>query len=132
MLFLKAKKLFPFFDVAYQGFSSGDLDHDAKSVRHFVKQGHELFVAQSFAKNMGLYSEFCFYFLLKKLIFHVVIDERVGNLTVVVNNPDVIPKMKSQFTTVVRVNYSNPPSHGARIASTILNNKALFFLLSTQ
>jgi aspartate/tyrosine/aromatic aminotransferase len=34
--------------------------------------------------------------------------------------------MKSQMTTVVRVNYSNPPAHGARIAATILNNKALF------
>lgn len=27
------KKLFPFFDCAYQGFASGDLDKDAWSVR---------------------------------------------------------------------------------------------------
>jgi aspartate/tyrosine/aromatic aminotransferase len=53
---LKQKKLFPFFDVAYQGFCSGDLDKDAAAVRLFVEEGHELFVAQSFAKNMGLYS----------------------------------------------------------------------------
>lgn len=52
----KSKNLFPFFDVAYQGFCSGDLDHDAKAVRLFVRNGHELFIAQSFAKNLGLYS----------------------------------------------------------------------------
>lgn len=55
-LFLKRKKLFPLFDTAYQGFCSGDLDKDAAAIRLFVKEGHELFVAQSFAKNMGLYS----------------------------------------------------------------------------
>jgi aspartate/tyrosine/aromatic aminotransferase len=49
--------LFPFFDVAYQGFCSGDLDKDAAAVRLFVQDGHELFVSQSFAKNMGLYSK---------------------------------------------------------------------------
>ena len=37
----------------------------------------------------------------------------------------MIPKLKSQFTTVVRANYSNPPAHGARVAAAILNNKAL-------
>lgn len=55
-MFYKRKKLFPFFDTAYQGFCSGDLDKDAAAIRLFVKEGHELFVAQSFAKNMGLYS----------------------------------------------------------------------------
>ena len=52
---MKAKDHFPFFDCAYQGFASGDLDRDAWAVRYFVDQGFELFVAQSFAKNFGLY-----------------------------------------------------------------------------
>lgn len=103
----KKKKLFPFFDVAYQGFCSGDLDKDAAAVRFFVQENHELFVAQSFAKNMGLYNERC------------------GNLTVVTNNSELIPRLKSQFTTTVRANYSNPPAHGSRVAAAILNNKAL-------
>jgi len=103
----KEKKLFPFFDVAYQGFCSGDLDKDAAAVRMFVEDKHELFVAQSFAKNLGLY------------------NERAGNLTVVTSNNDLIPRLKSQFTTTVRANYSNPPAHGARIAAAIFNNKAL-------
>lgn len=103
----KQKKLFPFFDVAYQGFCSGDLDKDAAAVRFFVQENHELFVSQSFAKNMGLYNERC------------------GNLTVVVANSELIPRLKSQLTLTVRANYSNPPAHGARIAASILNNKAL-------
>lgn len=55
----KEKRLFPFFDVAYQGFCSGDLDKDAAAVRLFVDEKHELFVAQSYAKNLGLYSKNC-------------------------------------------------------------------------
>lgn len=34
---MKERKLFPFFDSAYQGFASGDLIHDAFAVRHFVE-----------------------------------------------------------------------------------------------
>ena len=49
---VKAKKHYPFFDMAYQGFASGDTDRDAFAVRHFVAQGHQLCLAQSFAKNM--------------------------------------------------------------------------------
>lgn len=51
------KKLFPFFDCAYQGFASGDLDKDSYAVQYFVKQGFELLAAQSFSKNFGLYSK---------------------------------------------------------------------------
>lgn len=46
----------PFFDVAYQGFASGSLDTDAASVRYFVEKGMEVFVAQSYSKNLGLYN----------------------------------------------------------------------------
>ena len=52
---MKQRKLFPFFDMAYQGFASGDTDKDAFALRHFVSEGHEVALAQSFAKNMGLY-----------------------------------------------------------------------------
>lgn len=49
---VKEKKHYPFFDMAYQGFASGDTDRDAFPVRHFVREGHSLCLAQSFAKNM--------------------------------------------------------------------------------
>ncbi len=102
------KKHFPFFDCAYQGFASGDLDKDAWAVRYFVERGFELFCSQSFAKNFGLY------------------NERVGNVTVVVKDPSIIANVKSQVTLIVRAMYSNPPSHGARIVDTVLADKELY------
>ncbi|GLG94931.1 Aspartate aminotransferase [Gryllus bimaculatus] len=105
---MKEKKLFPFLDCAYQGFASGDLEKDAWASRFFVEQGFELFVAQSFAKNFGLY------------------NERVGNLTVVMSSKEAIAPVKSQLTLLVRGMYSNPPNHGGRIVSTVLNDPKLF------
>ena len=49
---VKEKKHYPFFDMAYQGFASGDTNRDAFAVRHFIQNGHGLCLAQSFAKNM--------------------------------------------------------------------------------
>ena len=70
---MEEKKLFPFFDCAYQGFASGDLDQDAWSVRYFTdERNFEIFCSQSFSKNFGLYNERC------------------GNLTVVVSDPSTI------------------------------------------
>eukprot|EP00957_Ditylum_brightwellii_P008527 647041-Ditylum_brightwellii.AAC.1 len=43
----------PFFDNAYQGFASGELEGDAQSVRLFVRRGLYPLIACSFAKNMG-------------------------------------------------------------------------------
>uniref|UniRef100_A0AC34FER3 Aspartate aminotransferase n=1 Tax=Panagrolaimus sp. ES5 TaxID=591445 RepID=A0AC34FER3_9BILA len=96
------KNHFTFFDIAYQGFASGDPDADAWAIRYFVEQGLEMVIAQSFAKNFGLY------------------NERVGNLTVVVNDPKVIPAIKSQMSLVIRANWSNPPAHGAKIVHMVL------------
>lgn len=50
---IKKRKLYPFFDLAYQGFASGDIDKDAFAVRLFAKDGHQFALAQSYAKNMG-------------------------------------------------------------------------------
>jgi aspartate aminotransferase, mitochondrial len=49
---VKEKQHYPFFDMAYQGFASGDTDRDAFAVRHFIREGHGIALAQSFAKNM--------------------------------------------------------------------------------
>ncbi|CAG2175711.1 unnamed protein product [Oppiella nova] len=104
---MEEKKLFPFFDCAYQGFASGDLDRDANSFRTFVDRGFETLCAQSFAKNFGLY------------------NERIGNLTVVLKNPSPVVNVRSQITLLVRGNYSNPPVHGARIVGKVLNDAQL-------
>lgn len=106
---IESKKLFPFFDCAYQGFASGDLDNDAWSVRYFADERNmELFCSQSFSKNFGLY------------------NERAGNLTIVVADPSTIPNVKSQITLNIRANYSNPPAHGVRIVDLVLNDENLF------
>lgn len=49
LLFL-AKEHVVFFDNAYQGFASGDSEQDAYSIRKFVSDGHDILLAQSFAK----------------------------------------------------------------------------------
>lgn len=106
---VEAKKLIPFFDSAYQGFASGDLDADAWAVRYFVNDRKmELLCSQSFAKNFGLY------------------NERPGNLVVVVNNKEVVAPVKSQMTLVARGMYSNPPAHGGRIVEKVLNDPDLY------
>ncbi|KAF5308793.1 hypothetical protein FQR65_LT06026 [Abscondita terminalis] len=105
---IEEKKLFPLFDSAYQGFASGDLEKDAWAVRYFASRGFEMFCTQSFAKNFGLYCE------------------RVGNLTVIMNNPEYVVTSKSQFTLIIRGMYSNPPSHGALIVAKVLTDPNLF------
>merc|ERR1719335_477322 len=54
---MKARGLLPVLDNAYQGYASGDLFVDGLSVRLFEESGAEFLVAQSFAKNFGLYGE---------------------------------------------------------------------------
>jgi aspartate aminotransferase len=54
---VKKRNLYAFFDMAYQGFASGDINRDAHAVRYFVDHGHNICLAQSFAKNMGLYGK---------------------------------------------------------------------------
>jgi len=105
---VKEKKLFPFFDMAYQGFASGNTTRDAFAVRYFVEQGHQVALAQSFAKNMGLYGE------------------RVGAFSLVCADPEERARVESQLKIVIRPMYSNPPLHGARIANTILANENLY------
>ncbi|XP_044464526.1 aspartate aminotransferase, cytoplasmic isoform X1 [Mangifera indica] len=105
---MRSKGLLPFFDSAYQGFASGSLDADAQSVRMFVADGGECLVAQSYAKNMGLYGE------------------RVGALSIVCKTADVARKVESQLKLVIRPMYSNPPIHGASIVATILKDSKMY------
>ncbi|KAH6997084.1 pyridoxal phosphate-dependent transferase [Ilyonectria destructans] len=105
---VKEKGHFSFFDMAYQGFASGDTDKDAFAVRHFVKEGHNIALCQSFAKNMGLYGE------------------RIGAFSFVCEDAAEKKRVDSQLKIIIRPLYSNPPIHGARIASEILNDPTLY------
>ncbi|XP_028665414.1 aspartate aminotransferase, mitochondrial [Erpetoichthys calabaricus] len=104
---VKQRNLFPFFDMAYQGFASGDIDRDAWAVRYFIEQGLNVVLSQSYAKNMGLYGE------------------RVGAFTVVCGDADEAKRVESQLKILIRPMYSNPPLNGARIAATIMNTPEL-------
>ncbi|KAG5855278.1 aspartate aminotransferase, cytoplasmic-like [Anguilla rostrata] len=105
---MKRRNHFVFFDSAYQGFASGSLEKDAWAVRYFVSQGFELFCAQSFSKNFGLY------------------NERVGNLTVVAKDNENLTRVLSQMEKIVRTTWSNPPSQGARLVAITLTTPELF------
>ena len=51
--------------------------------------------------------------------------ERTGAFTVVCESPEEAKRVESQIKIIIRPMYSNPPSHGARIAEKILNTPAL-------
>jgi len=104
---VKKQKLVPFFDCAYQGFASGDAVRDAAAVRLFVEDGHLISLVQSFSKNFGLYGQ------------------RVGALSVVGANEEEAKRVVSQMKMVIRPMYSNPPRHGARLVTTILEDPRL-------
>lgn len=52
---LQSKQIFPFFDIPYQGLSTGDLEEDTRFLEYFVSQGFEFFCSQSLSKNFGIY-----------------------------------------------------------------------------
>ncbi|XP_070506099.1 aspartate aminotransferase, mitochondrial [Chironomus tepperi] len=104
---IKKKNLFPFFDMAYQGFASGSVDKDAFAVRLFIRDGHQIALAQSYAKNMGLYGE------------------RAGAFSLINSSKEEADRTLSQLKILIRPMYSNPPIHGARIVSTILSTPEL-------
>ena len=39
---MKENQLYPFFDTAYQGFVTGDLNKDGEGLRYFLNQGFEM------------------------------------------------------------------------------------------
>jgi len=103
---LKANDLLPFVDMAYQGFGAG-LDEDAFAVRELAAQEVPCLVANSFSKNFSLYGERC------------------GGLSVVCRDADEAGRVLGQLTGTVRANYSNPPTHGARVVARVLGSPAL-------
>lgn len=103
---VKARKLVPFLDIAYQGFGE-DLDQDASVVRLFAGMDMTMFISSSFSKSFSLYGE------------------RVGALTVVAGDKDEATRVLSQLKRVIRTNYSNPPTHGGIVVANVLNTPEL-------
>ena len=103
---LQKRDLLPFVDMAYQGFGAG-LDADAFAVREIARRGVPALVANSFSKNFSLYGERC------------------GGLHVICEDAAAADRVLGQLTGAVRSNYSNPPTHGAKIVTRVLTSPAL-------
>jgi aromatic-amino-acid transaminase len=103
---LQRRKLIAFVDMAYQGFGAG-LEDDAACVRLLADADIPLIVANSFSKNFSLYGE------------------RVGALSVVCRSADEAARVAGQLMSAVRANYSNPPTHGARLVANVLADASL-------
>lgn len=103
----REKNLFPFVDMAYQGFGDG-LDEDASSVRLLASQLPEMVIATSCSKNLALYRE------------------RTGCALVVAENEQAASNSASKAVALIRANYSMPPDHGASMTRIIMQNPKLF------
>ncbi|KAH6672668.1 aspartate aminotransferase [Plectosphaerella plurivora] len=104
------KKLFVVFDLAYQGFTTGDLDADAWAVRYFLSNTPlEFAVCQSFSKNLGLYSE------------------RVGALHFAVSRSGIstAASVEARLIDHHRANVSVAPTFGCRVAVEIFKSPEL-------
>lgn len=107
------KGLFPFIDLAYQGFGQG-LDDDAAGVRIMAQTVPELAVAASCSKNFSIYRE------------------RAGAAFILAKTQDAAKATYSQLNASVRSNYSMPPDHGAAIVTMILTDEKLRTLWETE
>jgi aspartate/tyrosine/aromatic aminotransferase len=103
---MKRHRLLPLFDCAYQGFGS-DWDSDARALRYFYEQGHEMFIAYSFSKNLSLYGE------------------RVGMLLLTAAPGTSSAVIGTHFKELIRSRYSTPPLHGGRLAAEVFRSPSL-------
>jgi aromatic-amino-acid transaminase len=110
---LVERGLFPFVDLAYQGFGDG-LDADAAPVRLLATRVPEMAVASSCSKNFSVYRD------------------RVGAVLLLAKDAESARIAGSQALTVTRVLYSMPPDHGAAAIRIILEDEALFSAWKTE
>jgi aspartate/tyrosine/aromatic aminotransferase len=107
MQIAKERRFLNCFDMAYQGFVSGNLAKDAFSVRLFAQNKLPMVVIQSFAKNFGLYGL------------------RIGCISIPNVNETWVKNMNEMFGFVIRRLYSNNPRFGSDIVKTVLNDPEL-------
>lgn len=103
---VKARRLTPFLDMAYQGFGHG-IAEDGAVIGKFVAAGLSFLVSTSFSKSFSLYGE------------------RVGALSVLCDSKEQADKVLSQLKLVIRTNYSNPATHGGTVVALVLNTPEL-------
>lgn len=103
---LVEKQLFPFVDLAYQGFGDG-LDADAQGVRLLASRVPEMAIAASCSKNFSVYRD------------------RVGCAILLARDEAQADIGFSQICSVARAMYSMPPDHGAAAVRLVLSDPDL-------
>jgi aromatic-amino-acid transaminase len=104
---LKERQLFPFVDMAYQGFDKG-IREDAAAIGILVEAGIDAFiVASSYSKSFSLYGE------------------RVGALSIVAPSAEQAKAVQSQIKRIIRTIYSSPSTHGAALVAGVLTSPEL-------
>lgn len=104
---LRRKNVLVFFDMAYQGFASGCLETDAFAVRHFIEQGHKVVFAQSYSKNMGMYSV------------------RVGGVTFMNEEREEKEAILRTLKYLNMCNFGAPPIHGSQVVEEVYRSPVL-------
>lgn len=104
--FVKDRGLIPLVDCAYQGLGDG-MQADVDGLRHMAASVPEILITSSCSKNFAIYRE------------------RAGALILQARNKNELLSVYTAAETVIRSNYSMPPSHGARIVATVLQSDKL-------
>jgi aromatic-amino-acid transaminase len=100
------KKLYPIFDMAYQGFSDEPLE-DSYAPLLFMQKEVPFALSYTCSKNFSIYAE------------------RAGALFVYDPRSQQTEKIEGSLKSEIRSVYSNPPFHAAAIVKTILNDPTL-------
>ncbi|NKJ36704.1 amino acid aminotransferase [Rhizobium sp. SG570] len=103
---LVERDLFPFIDLAYQGFGDG-LEEDAAAVRLLASRVPEMAVATSCSKNFSVYRD------------------RVGAVILMGKDTESVKIAGSQALATTRVLYSMPPDHAAAAVRIVLEDDEL-------
>src|SRR6266571_5235973 len=94
---------YPYYDPRTRGIRFAEMIEFLRD----IPKGSVALVAMSFSKSFSLYGE------------------RVGSLSVVTADSGEAARVLSNLKRMIRTNYSNPPSHGARIVASVLASPAL-------
>ena len=103
----KAKEVDVLLDNPYQGYVSGDIAEDARTIGLFVDSGLNVMFAQSFAKNFGLYSG------------------RVGTMSVICSSREQALQVEDNLAYMIRNTTSTNPKFGSEVIKTILKSPEL-------
>ncbi|GIX63449.1 aspartate aminotransferase [Babesia caballi] len=103
------RELIPLLDIAYQGLGTGDLKKDSFAIRIFTEKEVEFFVAQSFSKNMGIYSA------------------RIGVMHCVFKREYITSKhiLQRNLELIGRGRFGSPTRHGAEVGYRVLSDPSL-------